>query len=134
LLEQGRKRLLSFMQRYLDLLERQQGPFPGCVHCPTKCFFRAEVGDLLIAKDKKWVMDELMSIEHHSSEERYRSIIAAGRAIVQSWLLEEINTQPGFGVLNVAYCVILHSVSNTTMTLYEQVMVGNRLKQMLLDR
>ncbi|MBO0784190.1 MAG: hypothetical protein J2P37_35740 [Ktedonobacteraceae bacterium] len=132
LLEQSQERLLSFMRKYQDLLKRQQGPFPGCVHCPGKCFFRAEVSALLTAKDEQWVMNELLSAEHHSSEERYHSVVKAGQTIVQSWLLEEINTRPGIGIPAVAYCVVLHAASHATMTLYEQVVVGEKLKPTLL--
>ncbi|MBO0796972.1 MAG: hypothetical protein J2P36_39340, partial [Ktedonobacteraceae bacterium] len=132
-LEKTRDLLLKFMNTYTSFMERRQGPFPGCVHCPVKCFYRAEVSSLMMHKDYQWINDELSSTAHRGSEERYTAVSQAATQIAQTWLGEELGSKPGFGVPSIGYCAVLHTVSHARMTEYEQGMVGNYLKPHLLD-
>jgi hypothetical protein len=125
--------LIEFMQGYTTGMERRQGPFPGCTHCPVKCLYRSEVSSLLMPKDRQWMNDELNSREHRSSKERYAGVARVAKNIVQTWLGDSLEAPTGFGVPGIAYCTVLHTAVASKLTDYEQAILGDTLKPLLLD-
>ncbi len=132
-LDKSAENLMQFVNDYTTFMERRQGPFPGCIHCPVKCLYRSEVSSLLMPKDRQWINDELNSQAHKGSKERYGAVAQAARHIAQTWLGEELGSTPGFGVSSIAYCTVLHTARFFQLTEYEQGMVGDSLKPFLLD-
>ncbi len=124
----------SFIDAYESLTERKQGPFAGCIHCPSKCLYRREVHTLLSSKDEEWIGDELADTSYETLEERYTAVAEAATATVQNWLEEEPDsTIPEFILSSIGFCAVLHAVAQADFSEYEQAVVADNLKNELLD-
>ncbi len=122
------KYLEQFTNRYRLLMERQQGPFAGCAHCPAKCLYRPEVKSLLTKKNREWMSEELSSDAHGTEAERYESVAQAATHIVQSWFGDEPGASADKGIAGVGYCAALHTIASPDYTEYEQALLGNNLQ------
>jgi len=122
------KYLEQFTNRYKLYMERQQGPFAGCAHCPAKCLYRPEVKSLLTQKNREWISEELSSDSHGTELERYGSVARAATHIVQSWFGDEPGTSADKNIAGVGYCATLHTIASPDYTEYEQALLGNNLQ------
>jgi DNA helicase HerA-like ATPase len=122
------KYLEQFTNRYQMLMERQQGPFAGCAHCPAKCLYRPEVKSLLTAKNREWISEELSSDSHGAEIERYAAVARAATHIVQSWFGDEPGVSADKSIAGVGYCATLHTIASPDYTEYEQALLGNNLQ------
>jgi hypothetical protein len=129
--EKATEPLDQFTDAYQLLMRRRQGPFMGCLHCPAKCLYRAEVQTLLSARDQQWLDSELAGSAQGTSEERYAAVAQATTHLAQNWLgdEEERDELPA-----ITYCTALHLVVKQNLTEYEQATAGTRLKASILDR
>jgi len=122
------KYLEQFTNQYRSLMERQQGPFAGCAHCPAKCLYRPEVKSLLTPKNREWISEELSSDSHGTELERYASVARAATHIVQSWFGDEPGASADKNIAGVGYCATLHTIASPDYTEYEQALLGNNLQ------
>ena len=122
------KFLEQFANRYKMLMERQQGPFAGCTHCPAKCLYRPEVKSLLTQKNREWISEELSSDSHGSEADRYGAVARAATHIVQSWFGDEPGASADKSIAGVGYCATLHTIASPDYTEYEQALLGNNLQ------
>jgi len=121
----------EFTDSYERFLQRRQGPFTGCLHCPAKCLYRAEVHTLLSSRDQQWLDSELSGMTPGTNEERYAALAQATMRLAQNWLggEEENEALPA-----ISYCTALHLVDRQKLTEYEQVTAGTHLKSSILDQ
>ena len=129
LMDHAGKYLEQFVNRYKMLMQRDHGPFSGCVHCPSKCVYRPEVKILLSTKNRTWISDELSSDAHSSQAERFQAAAQAAKRIAQNWLGEEQDAEPDEQMAEVGYCASLHTIASPDYTEYEQVIIANGLNQ-----
>jgi len=122
------KYLEKFTNRYRSLMERQQGPFAGCTHCPAKCLYRPEVKSLLTTKNREWIAEELSSDSHSTEFDRYGAVAKAAIHIVQSWFGDEPGASADKNMAAVGYCATLHTIASPDYTEYEQALLGNSLQ------
>jgi hypothetical protein len=125
--------LEQFVTSYRSLLQRKQGPFVGCTHCPAKCFYRAEVSVLLSSTDQKWIDDALLTQSYETEVERYRTAAQVAGYTAQKWLLQPLNTDLRGSVAEVAYCATQHTMLASRLNEYEQILASGGLKQYLFD-
>jgi hypothetical protein len=121
----------EFTDSYERFMQRRQGPFTGCLHCPAKCLYRAEVHTLLSSRDQQWLDSELSGMTPGTNEERYAALAQATMRLAQNWLggEEENEALPA-----ISYCTALHLVDRQKLTEYEQVTAGTHLKSAILDQ
>jgi Helicase HerA, central domain len=120
--------LFQFSERYSRAMKRQQGPFAGCVHCPSRCLYRTDTKLLLTEKNSKWINDELVDSSYTSSSERYSSVAYAARSIAQSWLGMEVGSPATPYTTEIAYCAFLHTIASKNFSEYEQVILAESAK------
>ncbi|MBV9712664.1 MAG: ATP-binding protein, partial [Ktedonobacteraceae bacterium] len=128
-MEEAGKYLEQFVNRYRLIMQRDHGPFSGCVHCPRKCVYRSEVKLLLSAKNRTWITDELSSEAHSNQAERFRAAAHAASRIAQNWLGEEQDTEPDEQMAEIGYCAALHTIASPDYTEYEQVIIANGISE-----
>lgn len=115
--------LQQFADLYKEHLHRQQGPLIGCVHCPEKCWYRANVEQLLAPQDKRRVDDTLRSANYPTPAERYAAIArAVTEQMAHLWLGETSDFAAGIG-----FCAALHAAARSGYTEYDQAQVGEQL-------
>ncbi len=121
----------EFTDSYERFMQRRQGPFTGCLHCPAKCLYRAEVHTLLSSRDQQWLDSELSGMTPGTNEERYAALAQATMRLAQNWLggEEENEALPA-----ISYCTALHLVDKQKLTEYEQVTAGTHLKSAILEQ
>ncbi len=120
--------LFLFADRYAQLMQRQQGPFSGCVHCPAKCLYRTDTLNLLTEKNRKWLQEILTNPDVPAADERYTSVADAATRIAQSWVGEEPGLLPLPSVAAVGYCAYLHTVASRDFSEFEQGVLANHAK------
>lgn len=117
----------QFCQLYEEHTRRDQGPFPGCVHCLAKCLYRSDVQLLLSQKDVARFDQEITSDAYPSLDERYAAAAVAVTGMADTWLGEQ-----RLVAADVGYCAALHASTRTDLTEYEQILVGDNLMPFLL--
>lgn len=124
----------QFVAGYTALLRRKQGPFVGCVHCPSKCLYRAEVSVLLSPTDQRWIGDTLIVHSYATDAERYEAGEQAAAYTAQKWLGLPLSTELSGSVPEIAYCTALHVMSWSALNEYEQILFSNSLKEYLTHK
>jgi len=127
------EQLKKFSTRYTQLMQREQGPFAGCRHCPARCLYRTETKYLLTEKNSAWINEELTSGSHANSTARYEAVAHATASIAQSWLGEEVGASPQPAVLKVGYCSFLHSIASSNFSEYEQTILSDAAKDVFFN-
>jgi DNA helicase HerA-like ATPase len=120
--------LFKFAERYTQVMERQQGPFAGCKHCPARCLYRTDTQNLLIEKNVKWIHESLTDGNYEDSSDRYRTTSEAALNIVQSWLGEELGSPPTPHAVGISYCAYLHTIAQKNFSEYEQTLLAENGK------
>ena len=108
-----------FARKYEQHLEREHGPFTGCVHCSAKCLYRFDVRNLLSRVEKEWIDDDMQ-------KNAYAAMAKTVKGIAKRWLGESNSAVPGLG-----YCGALHVASSLQLTEYEQGIFADRLAKEL---
>lgn len=116
-----------FARKYEKLLEREQGPFAGCIHCRARCMYRLEVRHLLLPQDKRWISSDLQDSSYKTRKERYTAIASLTKGIAERWLGETNFVAP-----DLAYCGALHAAADLGLSDYEQAMFADSLSTSLL--
>jgi hypothetical protein len=132
--EQASECLVQFVTNYLALLQRKQGPFVGCIHCPARCQYRAEVRILLSSTDQKWIDSELISSNHPTDLARYEAVKQAAGYTAQKWLSLPLNPMLDENTAGIAYCTTLHTMSRSKLNEYEQILLSAGLSAHLFTR
>ena len=94
-----------------------------------KCFYRLDVVALLSKKDLARVDSELTSSNYSSAAERYTQVGQVAVSFADRWLGETKSRN-----VDIGYCAALHSAASSDFTEYEQSLVGDYLKQYLLQK
>jgi len=116
-----------FVEHYTRLMERRQGPFAGCKYCPSKCLYRTDTHNLLTAKNKKWITEELTDANYDTDDERYQAVVVASTSIAQSWL-GDTDEDPTLHIEGISYCAYLHTIARPNFSEYEQIILSNTAK------
>lgn len=123
--------LTDFGERYEALMKRKQGPFVGCERCPAKCLFRAEVSTLLTEKNRKWIENELDSEGYETEKEQFDAVADAVNTIIQGWQSDETDAEPGERASAIGYCAVMHAISRSNYSEYEQSMMSEHVSAAL---
>ncbi len=129
-LEKASDQISQFADSYTAIMVRRQGPFVGCMHCPARCLYRAEVDTLLSEQEEGWINDELSSKSYGSAEERYEAIVSAANDIAMEWLEKE-REDDLYTLSGLSYCISLHAVNRANHSEYQQARISNNLRQYL---
>jgi hypothetical protein len=130
-LDKAGSQLGEVAERYEALMQRGQGPFVGCTHCPLKCLYRIDVNALLTEKNREWIENELNSEGYETQEEQYKAVVDAANTIVQSWQSDDPDEEPGERTPIVSYCAIMHTMSRASISEYEQSALSDPISQIL---
>jgi hypothetical protein len=133
-LEKASHIMEEFAERYIAIMQRRQGPFVGCTHCPAKCLYRAEVNTLLSDSDQEMINDELASDEYASAVDRYTAVVAAVTNITQEWLEEDEEDERDTEFSGLSYCASLHAISRAGHSEYQQARISDNFKLFLQDQ
>lgn len=116
-----------FMRKYEKLLQRDQGPFPGCIHCRAICLYRLETRQLLLRADKRWFETDLKSSAYKTKKDRYASMSRLAKGIAEQWL-----GSPNDAAADIGYCAALHAFASVGLTDFEQSRTAKYLSDELL--
>jgi hypothetical protein len=129
--EQASKHFVQFVDGYISLTQRQQGPFMGCVHCRAKCTYRMEVSSLLSQEERKSIYGELLNKTRETEEDRYITASSVAALVTQRWLGEEADSELSSSVREIGYCAVLHALAGEGLDEYHQRLLGDRIKEYL---
>jgi hypothetical protein len=124
--------LNQFVTDYIALSKRKQGPFVGCIHCLSKCMYRAEVSVLLSSTYQMRISDTLIVQSYETDTERYEAGKQVASYTAQKWLGLPLSTELIGNVPEVAYCAALHVMSWSALNEYELILFSNGLKEYLI--
>jgi hypothetical protein len=127
-MENASENLSAFAEDYLQITYRRQGPFVGCIYCPSRCTYRSDVDQLLTAQNREWLHSEMTKNPQRSEAERYGATMKMAVAIAQSWVGEEPGTAPDNDVLGISYCATVHAIVRSGFNDFEQGRLTHKIK------
>ncbi|GHO42789.1 ATP-binding protein [Ktedonospora formicarum] len=114
----------QFVKQYVELSERRQGPFRGCVNCQARCLYRHDVRTLLTPRDKKWIYGELSNESYKNKGQRYEAVMRTASKLARGW----IGGDETLATTGVGYCAVLHTIASADMSEYERSVASDDLQ------